>query len=157
MKKLIVTTVALGVLLLAGGCSTIMCGSEKTINIRSQPPEAKFSIKDVKGIAITTGVTPTNVTLKRGRGWFQPGGYSVAFEKEGYQNTTVSIRQSVTGWYFGNILFGGLIGGLIIDPATGAMWDIEDVDIVLLKVGELEYPKATPNRYYRLGESGFKK
>ena len=28
---------------------------------------------------------------------------------------------------FGNLLFGGVIGMLIVDPATGAMWKLEDV------------------------------
>jgi hypothetical protein len=31
------------------------------------------------------------------------------------------------GWYIGNILFGGLIGILIVDPLTGAMWKLDDV------------------------------
>ena len=36
------------------------------------------------------------------------------------------------GWYIGNILFGGLIGMLIVDPATGAMYNLPDrVDINL--------------------------
>lgn len=32
----------------------------------------------------------------------------------------------VDGWYFGNLLLGGFLGMLIIDPATGAMWKIEN-------------------------------
>lgn len=35
------------------------------------------------------------------------------------------ITFKLDGWYFGNILIGGLLGMLIIDPATGAMWKIE--------------------------------
>jgi len=31
----------------------------------------------------------------------------------------------VNGWYFGNILLGGLIGMLIVDPATGAMYRLD--------------------------------
>ena len=30
------------------------------------------------------------------------------------------------GWYIGHILFGGLIGFLIIDPATGSMWKLNE-------------------------------
>lgn len=30
------------------------------------------------------------------------------------------------GWYMGNLLFGGFIGFLIVDPATGAMWKLDD-------------------------------
>ena len=32
---------------------------------------------------------------------------------------------SVSGWYFGNLVFGGLIGMLIVDPLTGAMYNLE--------------------------------
>jgi hypothetical protein len=31
----------------------------------------------------------------------------------------------VNGWYFGNIIFGGLIGLLAVDPATGAMYTLK--------------------------------
>lgn len=30
------------------------------------------------------------------------------------------------GWYVGNIIFGGLIGLLLVDPITGAMWKLPD-------------------------------
>lgn len=30
----------------------------------------------------------------------------------------------MNGWYVGNILFGGVLGLLIIDPATGAMYSL---------------------------------
>ena len=36
------------------------------------------------------------------------------------------LESEVDSWYFGNILFGGLIGMLIIDPATGAMWKLPE-------------------------------
>jgi hypothetical protein len=36
-----------------------------------------------------------------------------------------SAMISVMRWYVGNILFGGLLGFVFIDPATGAMWVIE--------------------------------
>ena len=127
------TLLVLGLLLMCSGCASIMCGSEKTINIRSKPPEAKFSIKDVKGIVIIQGVTPTNITLKRGRGFFQGGDYKVEFEKQGYDSKIVPVPQGLeTGWYFfGNAVFGGLIGIVIVDPLTGAMWDIKDVNVSL--------------------------
>jgi len=32
------------------------------------------------------------------------------------------------GWYIaGNLLFGGLIGYFIVDPATGAMWTLKNL------------------------------
>lgn len=35
----------------------------------------------------------------------------------------------LNGWYFGNILIGRVIGMLIIDPATDAMWKLETLPI----------------------------
>jgi len=35
------------------------------------------------------------------------------------------VKCSLNGWYFGNIIFGGLIGLLIVDPATGAMYRLD--------------------------------
>jgi hypothetical protein len=34
----------------------------------------------------------------------------------------LTVTGSMSGWYFGNILFGGLIGMLAVDPLTGAMY-----------------------------------
>jgi len=34
------------------------------------------------------------------------------------------------GWYIGgNLLFGGGMGWLIVDPSTGAMWTLEPADM----------------------------
>lgn len=43
-------------------------------------------------------------------------------------------ESDATAWYIGgNLLFGGLIGWLIVDPASGAMWhfDPEQVSVLL--------------------------
>jgi hypothetical protein len=49
----------------------------------------------------------------------------VTYTKNGYDTKTVPVEFKLDGWYFGNILLGGLIGMLIIDPATGAMYKLE--------------------------------
>lgn len=131
MKKLICVTMCFSVFL--SGCASVMCGSEKTINIKSHPPESDFTITNAQGNIIVEDVTPTNVTLKRGSGWFKAGDYKVTFKKEGCKQMTVPIHQGLeAGWYIGgNILIGGLIGWLIVDPLTGAMYSIEDVNVSL--------------------------
>jgi len=67
------------------------------------------------------------VTLDTSNGFFSKAKYQVEASKAGYETSTTQISAGVNGWYFGNILFGGLIGMLIVDPATGAMWKLEDV------------------------------
>ena len=131
MKKLICVTMCFSVF--SSGCASVMCGSEKTVNIKSHPTGTNFTIKDAKGNVVVEDVAPTNVTLKRGGGWFKAADYKITFEKEGCKKVTVPINQGIeTGWYFGgNILIGGLIGWFIVDPLTGAMYSIEDVNVSL--------------------------
>lgn len=35
----------------------------------------------------------------------------------------------MNGWYFGNLLLGGAIGMLIVDPITGAMYRFRDKEV----------------------------
>lgn len=46
--------------------------------------------------------------------------------KPGYLSQETGIEAGLNGWYAGIIVFGGLLGLLIIDPATGAMWRINE-------------------------------
>ena len=70
-------------------------------------------------------MTPTTVTLLTKRGYFKGKNYTVVFKKEGYKDQEMAIKRGTDGWYiFGNLLFGGLVGWLIVDPITGAMWTL---------------------------------
>jgi hypothetical protein len=131
----------LGILLLStlcSSCCSIICGDEKTVNVKSNPSAAEFEVIGHDGNVVVKGTTPTNITLKRGGGYFTKGDYKINFHREGYEDLTIPINQGLeTGWYIGgNIVFGGLLGILIIDPLTGAMWTIEDVDVSLNPLAE---------------------
>jgi hypothetical protein len=80
--------------------------------------------KTHSGESVHTGVTPFTVSLDPKRGFFKGQSYTVRFELEGYKTDEVVLRSQLSGWYFGNIVFGGFIGLLIVDPATGSMWNI---------------------------------
>ena len=115
------------VLVLSGficGCATIVSKSSRPITIASVPEQANVTITDETGMKIHTATTPTTVTLKTGAGYFQGKDYTVVVSKDGYQDQTVRISKTLNGWYIGNILFGGLIGWLIVDPISGAMWTL---------------------------------
>lgn len=132
MKKLLLTSfiaLTLGI----NGCATIVSGSSQTLTFTSVPESATIEIKNRKGIKIHTGQTPATVNLKKGAGYFKPESCQVTFSKAGYQSKTIEVTGTLSGWYFGNILFGGLIGILIVDPATGAMFKLapKDVNAVL--------------------------
>jgi len=134
MKSMcVLLSITLVFLAACSGCASIMCGSTKTISVNSNPTGADFSIQNKQGKEIHAGVTPSTVTLKRGRGYFAAADYTISFSKPGYKPMDMPMKQGLeAGWYFlGNLVFGGLIGIVIVDPLTGAMWTIEDVNIDL--------------------------
>jgi hypothetical protein len=54
----------------------------------------------------------------------------VTITKTGYKDISFQITPRITGWYvLGNIVVGGLVGWLIIDPLTGGMWTLKPTDI----------------------------
>ena len=73
-----------------------------------------------------SGNTPSTVTLKSGKGYFTGQTYTLRFKKEGYPDKTIELDSSLSGWYWGNILIGGLVGMLIVDPLTGAMYKLPE-------------------------------
>ncbi len=122
----LILTILLGALLLIwSGCASIVSKSNYPISISTTPPGAKVTITNQKNVDIFVGNTPAICTLKSGRGFFAKAGYLLTFEKEGYQKRVVALNAKLDGWYFGNLFFGGLIGMLIVDPATGAMWKLD--------------------------------
>lgn len=106
-------------------CCSIVSKSTYPVTISSNPPGANFTLKKVNGLAMATGVTPATITLNSSSGYFQPAKYVIEFSRKGVTQT-VPINATINGWYFANLLFGGLIGLLIVDPATGAMWRLDD-------------------------------
>ena len=115
----------IGVSFFAGGCASIVHNGNRTIAINSQPPGAKASISKTHGEVVTVQTTPCTVSLDPKGGYFKGQSYTLKLELDGYQTTQIELKPSLSGWYFANLLFGGLIGMLAVDPATGAMWNIE--------------------------------
>lgn len=126
MKKTIVFTALMPALLLASGCASIVDGGPNNLRVGSTPPGAKVTVINKEGVSVTQGTTPITVSLKRGAGFFTPATYRLVFEQPGYETTETTVKARLNGWYFGNIIFGGLLGILIIDPATGAMWTLPE-------------------------------
>jgi len=133
MKFFKVAVVLICTVGMACGCASIVGKSLYPVTINSDPDGANITIVDETGKATYTGKTPTTVTLEAKAGYFKGKDYTVTFSKEGYTKYSAQIKRGVSGWYIGgNILFGGLIGWLIIDPMTGAMWTLDkDVKAVL--------------------------
>ena len=109
------------------GCATIVSQSSWPVTIKSSDFPATFTIINNRGQEIHRGVTPETVMLHSGSGYFQAATYPIKFSTTEGKESCAVIESTLNGWYWGNILFGGLIGFLIIDPGTGAMWALPDV------------------------------
>jgi hypothetical protein len=116
--------VSIAVLSLAA-CASIVSDSEEMVTISSNPMAAEIVVADESGVEVYRGRTPATVTLDASDGYFDGQEYTVTLSKDGYQPTTVKVDSRINGWYVGNIVFGGFIGWLIVDPLTGAMWALE--------------------------------
>jgi hypothetical protein len=108
------------------GCASIVSKSQYPVTINSNPSGAKVLVKNEKGIVIHQAITPATLSLNASSGFFNAESYSFEFEKEGYLRGSAALSAGMDPWYIGNILFGGLIGIVIVDPATGAMWKLND-------------------------------
>ncbi len=102
-------------------CASIVDGQKQSILISSDPAGANVNItKDAN--EVHKGLTPSMVTLDRGE-----GDHVVEVSKDGYKTQILQLADTVSGWMWGNIVFGGLIGWAI-DYGTGAgyNYNVED-------------------------------
>ena len=117
------TITLVGAALLLSACATIFSGGGgQSMSITSVPDASTLTVTDHRGFNVHAGTTPATLKLRRGAGYFKPETYTVTIAKPGYKTRTVAIRSTINGWYFGNILLGGLIGMVVVDALTGAMF-----------------------------------
>ena len=117
---------AFAAIITLAGCASIVSDSKPKVGLYSLPTNANYVIKNSNGDVLLRGVTPGTEILETSRGYFKSQSYTVTFQKEGYTETTVPLKSTVSGWYWGNLLIGGLIGMLIVDPLTGAMYTLPE-------------------------------
>ena len=131
MKKSF-TVLVVAIATMIAGCASIVSKSNYPVTVNSAPDGASFTIKNAAGSTVASGTTPEVVTLKSGNGYFKTASYQIVVSKDGFADQTHTLSSSLDGWYWGNIVLGGLIGILIVDPITGAMYRLPDrVDIDL--------------------------
>lgn len=108
------------------GCASIIGSTSETITVSSSVEGAKLTVYDEDSFPVWGATTPTAVRLKKKAGYFSGNTYSLKLEKPGYQTQMKTLDTELSVLYWGNLIFGGVLGLFIVDPLTGAMWTFED-------------------------------
>jgi len=106
--------------ILFSGCATIV-SNESDIAVTSDPDHIKCNIMDENEIVVRTGTTPFKAKLSN-----LHEDYNIKCDN-GMQS---EVGQTFNPWYFGNIVFGGIVGA-ILDPISGAITRNQDTHLVL--------------------------
>lgn len=115
-KKIVAVSVLFFFLVALYGCATICHGTSTTIRINSIPQGATAMVGG------QTIITPSTVNLKNNQV------YQVVFKKDGYEDTYYTIDKHISGWVWGNIALGGIIG-LMIDNMTGGAYKLVPTEV----------------------------
>jgi hypothetical protein len=128
MKTLVILATFVVACCMFSGCASIIHGGNQIVDITSQPTGAMVTIDGKE-----YGRTPQAISLRRkGRlkGELAPKKeYAVKIAVEGYLPYEMKLKRELDAWFFGNLLFGGVIG-MIIDAADGAMYKLTPNQII---------------------------
>jgi hypothetical protein len=97
-----------GLAFMLSGCATVLNGTSQPVAFQSDPDGAEIEL--ISGLKCTT---PCEYSMKRG------DDSRVTFTKPGYEPVSVYIQSRTGGSVAGNILAGGIIGG-VVDASNGA-------------------------------------
>jgi len=146
VKRFALTVAAL----LSTGCASIMHGTSQDVGISSSPTNANVTVDKV-----AQGQTPVVAKFSR------KDNHIVRLELDGYAPAEMTLTRSVSGWVWGNVVFGGLIG-LAVDAISGGLYKLtpaqlqgtlarqgasiapakDGVYVVLVKAPEAEWVKV---------------
>ena len=106
------THLLIGILPLVAACATIMHGTTQDVGLSSTPTNARVTV-DNKPL----GNTPVIAKLTR------KDNHIVRFELDGYKPFEATLTRGTSGWVWGNLVFGGLIG-LAVDAMSGGLYKL---------------------------------
>lgn len=108
LLMIFLSSLALGL----GACASIMHGTRQDVGISSAPTGATVTVDgEVKG------KTPIIAKLTRKDNHF------LKIELDGYKPYETTLTRGVSGWVWGNLAIGGLIG-LAVDAISGGMYKL---------------------------------
>lgn len=115
---LLPTLLAPLLLVASTGCASIMHGSTQQIAVSSTPSRADVTVNGQE-----LGVTPVVANLAR------KDTHTIAIRLAGYEDYEITLTRSVSGWVWGNIVFGGIIG-LAVDAITGGLYKLSPEQVM---------------------------
>jgi hypothetical protein len=95
-----------------GACASIMHGTTQDIGISSSPTGATVTVDNG-----AKSQTPFVAKLSR------KDSHIVHLVADGYSPADLTLTKTVSGWVWGNIVFGGLIG-LAVDAISGGLYNL---------------------------------
>ncbi|HEU4651027.1 MAG TPA: PEGA domain-containing protein [Croceibacterium sp.] len=112
------------------GCATVLNGTSQPVAFQSDPSGADIEL--ISGLKCST---PCEYSMKRGND------SRVTFTKPGYEPVMVYIQSRTGGSVAGNILAGGIIGG-VVDASNGASNHLypDPVSVRMVPTGSSEQP-----------------
>ena len=99
-------------LIALAGCATIMHGTQQDVGFGSVPTNAKVTVDNQR-----SATTPAIIKLSR------KDNHVVKIELDGYLPYEATLTRSVSGWVWGNIVIGGLVG-LAVDAISGGLYKL---------------------------------
>ena len=108
-----------------------MHGTHQTVGISSNPSDANVWVD-----RNYMGNTPVIVEMSR------KDNHIVRIELNGFQPYEITLTRGVSGWVFGNIVFGGFIG-VAIDAVSGALYKLTPEQVQ----AELRYYNGNSDSY----------
>lgn len=121
MKKIFIVLSLSIVMLQYIGCSTVMHSTTQSLELKTNPPNAKITIDGKK-----FGTSPQVVNIDRGTN------HIIKFELDGYETYETQATRKVSNWFWLNAL-NAFLPGMVIDMFTGSMYNIlpENIDVEL--------------------------
>lgn len=115
MKKIVLISAIVSANLLTG-CATIVSGNHQKIAIATSPfQDAQCALKNDKG-SWQVDKTPGNVIVHKSQ-----KDLIIICTKKGYSQGVSTVKPALNKIVFGNIVFGGIIGGFV-DLSNGSAY-----------------------------------
>lgn len=138
MRTVLIAAV-LAMMALASGCASIVTGANQSLTVEARSEgelvkKATCKLTNDKGTWYVEA--PGSVTVHRSY-----ADLSVQCDKDKYEPGIATVKSSTKAMAFGNIIFGGVIGGAV-DVGTGAAYDYPTLVTVLMgKTTTIEAPQ----------------